>query len=121
MFTFSKSNQLSHLVFTPVLEGKNYCFIGQMRNVRHRDFVICFSGWIQDQSQGLLSPRNMFIWPFTLLSGPECCSTGRRFQNSSPLLRNKEQEPLGDSVDFEHVFERGHEGGIHVISPSRKT
>lgn len=67
--------------------------------------------WIQNQSQGLLSPRSTFTWPLILFKGPKCCGIGGCFQNPRPLLRDQEQGPLG-----ELFFERKYEEDIQVMT-----
>lgn len=107
--------QLSHFVFTPVLDGKNHCFTGQVRNVRHREFVVYLTGWIQNQSQGLLRPRSTYICPFTLFKGPKCCKV--RYASKKPwhLLGEQEQKPLGAQLIL-NFFERRLKGDIHGMT-----
>lgn len=103
IFIFSKSNYSSSL-FTPVLEGKNHCFTGQVRNVRPRESVIYVTRWIQKQSQGLLCPRSTSICPFTSLKGPKCCSVEICFQKTFASSGRAGTETPGGAVDSQLLW-----------------
>lgn len=107
--------QLSHFVFTPVLDGKNHCFTGQVRNVRHREFVVYLTGQIQNQS------KVSCVQEARTSAHSHCLKVQsvavQRYASKKPwhLLGEQEQKPLGAQLIL-NFFERRLKGDIHGMT-----